>query len=400
MKGIEKLHPQYQDLMRERYLGSSKTHQKQMISLLRRMPPPDELSKSWILAFLERDSERGGKLSNDSIRQYLIKIQVVVKWLGKPELVEGIQKPKARVLSREDILEMDEVRQLIQAAPDSRTRALIHLLGDSGARIDEALSIRIEDIFQDGSNTPIIDGLQNKSQIMGRMWKIQLSRSKTCIRPIYVYDSTPTIYAWLIDHPTKKGPLFITRRKKRNEGVLQYVELSYEQAFCDITKAYVNLGYRDSKEVKRLKDGIAKGEKSLEKALQRELQKQSIPSRRIHIIRHGVGTRMAIDNVNPNMMNKAMGWSQASQAPNKYIHLMSEDVEEAMRQRFGLSEKEKETELGIKSWHCPICGPKPQPVEEEIARLRAEIERIKVKDAEDLANLAMEILERREKAQK
>lgn len=122
--------------MRERYLGASKTHQKQMMSLLRRMPPPDELTRSWILELLERDSARGGKLSNDSVRQYLTKLKVVVEWLGRPELVDGITKPKARTLSREDILEPDEVRQLIQAAPNSRTRALIHLLGESGVRIN------------------------------------------------------------------------------------------------------------------------------------------------------------------------------------------------------------------------------------------------------------------------
>jgi integrase len=405
MKGIEKLHPRYQEMMRERYLGASKTHQKQMISLLRRMPSPEELSKSWILSFLERDSARGGKLSSDSIRQYLIKLKVVVDWLGRPELVEGIAKPKARILTREDILEPSEVRQLIQAAPNSRTRALIHLLGESGARIDEALSIKLKDIVQDGTNIPIIDGLRSKSQVLGRMWKIQLSRSKTYTRPIYVYDSTPTIYAWMIDHPSKKGPLFVSCKRKRIDGILQYGELSYEQAFIEITNAYVNLGYRDDREVTRLKKGIAAGEMSLEEALKMEMSKPPIPRRRIHIIRHAVGTQMAKDNVNPNMMNKVMGWSQASQAPNKYIHLVDEDVEEVMRQRFGLSEKEDDIELGIKSWHCPVCGtmnppttsiclncpPKPQALNEELEKLREDMELMKLKNTEEIATLAAEI---------
>ena len=214
MRGIESLHPRYQQLMRERYLRASGNWQKQMTSFLRRIPPPDELTREWFLEFLDRPSARGGQLSNDSVAQYLARMKILANWLERPEIVEGIKKPKTRNLTRADILEMNEVRHLLQNAPDSRARALIHLLAETGLRIDEALSIQIEDIVADGTKQRIIDGLGNKDQIMGRMWKLQIDRSKTFARAVFAYESTPSLLAWIVDHPVKKGHLFIAKRRR------------------------------------------------------------------------------------------------------------------------------------------------------------------------------------------
>lgn len=417
MNGIEELHPKYQELMRERYLASSANHQKQMISILRQLPPPEKLTKTWILEFLERPSKRSGKkLSPDTIAQYLTKLKIVANWLGRPELVEGIRKPRTKKLSRADILEMSEIRRLIQYAPDSMTRALIHLMSETGLRIDEALSIHVEDIVADGSRQPIIDGLTDKAQIMGRMWKIEIKRSKTFIRSVYAYDSTPSLHAWLMDHPVKSGPLFVSRRRVRVKGALMFKEISYVQAFMRITQAYVNAGYQDEAEIKRLRRGIRKGERSLENRLKQELSKPAIPKRRIHVFRHAAGTQMAKDRVHPKMMNRAMGWTPGSHAADVYIHLIDEDVEQEMRRRYGLSEEEGKHEPGIHSWICPICGnmnppttgiclncpPKPEPMEEELERMREEIELLKLQRSEDLGKLALELIEKikeKEKAQ-
>lgn len=409
MKGTDDLHPTYRDFLREKYLAASTNYRKQMLSLLRQLPPPEELSRSWILEFLDRPSKRDGKkLASDSIRQYLSRLQVLAKWLGRPELVEGISKPRPKRLSRSDILEMSEIRRLIQFAPDSQTRALIHLMAETGLRIDEALSIHIEDIVVDGSRQPIIDGLRNKDKIMGRMWKIEIKRSKTFVRSVYAYDSTPSIHAWLMDHPNKEGSLFVGNRRQRVEGVLKHVEMSYGEAYHSITKAYVNAGYQDPAEIKRLRAGIKQGISGLEDRLKNELAKPPIPRRRVHIFRHAAGTQMAKDGVNPKMMNRAMGWTPGSHAPDVYIHLIDSDVEEEMRRRYGLSEDASPKEPGIHSWTCPICGnmnppttgiclncpPKPQPIEEELERLREEMEKMKVQSTQELADLAVSVVEK------
>lgn len=409
MKDIESLDSKYQELMNERYLRASVNHRKQMFSLLKQLPGPERLTKNWILKFLTRPSERTGKqLSADSVAQYLSRIQVVAKWIGRPEIVEGIKKPRTRKLSRADILDMSEIRRLIQSAPDSMTRALIHLIGETGLRIDEALSIHVEDIIADGSRQPIVDALGDKAQIMGRMWKIEIKRSKTFVRSVYAYDSTPSLHAWLMDHPVKKGPLFVSTKRIRVDGVLQWKEISYSQAYEKITRAYVHAGYQDESEIKRLKLGIAKGETSLEKYLTRELAKPAVPKRRVHVFRHAAGTQMAKDRVHPKMMNRAMGWTPGSHAADIYIHLIDEDVEEEMRRRYGLSDSETHFEPGIHSWICPICGnmnppttgiciscpPRPQPMEEELERMRGEIEKLKIQRSEDLGKLALELIEK------
>jgi len=409
MQGIEDLHPTYQEFMRERYLTASPNHQKQMISLLRRMPPPEKLSKKWVLEFLGRPSARGQKLSNDSIVQYLAKIQQVAKWLERMDILEGIGRPRKRRLSRDDILEMSEVRHLLQNAPDSRGRALIHLLAETGLRIDEALSIQIENIVADGSKQRIIDALGERERIMGRMWKIQISRSKTIKRTVYVYDSTPSVLAWLIDHPVKKGPLFVGKRKRVN-GLLVYEELTYSGAYDLITRTYINAGYQDEHEIKRLRLGIKlhPESKELEKRLTFEFAKPPIPKRRIHVFRHAAGTQMVKDRMHPEMMNRAMGWTPGSSAPSVYIHLVTEDLEEEMRRRYGLSEESPRRDPGIESSTCPVCGnmnppttgicincpPRPTPVDEELKRLQEEVEELKTRRSEDLGRYAKELIKR------
>lgn len=204
------------------------------------------------------------------------------------------------------------------------------------------------------------------------------------------------------------------------DGTLQWKEISYSQAYINITRAYVNAGYQDEDEIARLQAGVTKGERSLEKRLRDELEKPPIPKRRIHVFRHAAGTQMAKDRVHPKMMNRAMGWTPGSHAADVYIHLIDEDVEEEMRKRYGLSETEKKHEPGIHSWMCPICGnmnppatgiclncpPKPQPLEEELERMREEMALIKLKNTEEIATLAAEIAQRlieekgREKAHK
>ena len=357
MKDLDSLHPEYQRFMRERYLRASRNWQKQMISFLRRIPPPEELSREWFLEFLDRPSARGGQLSNDTVAQYIARMKILADWLGYSEITEGIKKPRTRKLTRADILEMNEVRHLLQNAPDSRTRALIHLLGETGLRIDEALSIQIEEIVADGSRQSIIDGLGDRKNIMGRMWKIEISRSKTFKRSVYAYDSTPSLLTWLMDHPVKRGHLFIAKRR-REKGVLVYPQLSYQGAYDLLTRAYVNAGYRDERELRRLQSGLKvhPDSRSIEERIKAEMAKQVIPKRRIHVLRHAAGTQMAKDRVHPSMMSRMMGWSAESHMPATYIHLVDEDVEEEMRRRYGLADASKKRELGIHSWVCPICG--------------------------------------------
>ena len=87
-----------------------------------------------------------------------------------------------------------------------------------------------------------------------------------------------------------------------------------------------------------------------------------------------------------------------------------------MRRRYGLSEGPEKKEPGIHSWHCPICGnlnppttgfclncpARPEPMEDELQRMRDEIETLKTQRSEDLGKLALELIQKikeKEKAQ-
>lgn len=79
------------------------------------------------------------------MRKALIKAFFI--WAGKDKLVQNIEikLPKKKLRSG-DILTPDDVNKLIDTAEDNQTKALIALLFDSGARISEALRVKVRDL--------------------------------------------------------------------------------------------------------------------------------------------------------------------------------------------------------------------------------------------------------------
>jgi len=389
MMGIEDLHPVYRRFLQEKYARASANYQKQLVSLLRRMPQPDELTRDWILGFLSRSSNRGRPLSNDSFIQYLARIELVARWLHRPELVAGINKPHEKRLTSEDIPDMAEIRQLMQHARDSQARCLIHLMAETGVRIDEALSIQIENITCE--NTKVIDALGQKATISGRIWKLWIGRSKTATRHVWAYHSTPSLLAWLLDHPLKTGPLFIGGREYG-----QWRALTYSGAYSLITAAYIAAGYRDERVIKSLKAALTRDprDQEFERLLAGELTKPPIPARRIHVFRHAAATQMVREQVHPRIMCKALGWTEGSAAPNIYIHLTEQDVEDEMLRRFGLNKTEEKKIPGIESWRCPVCGTMnpptsgicmncpPKPMDEQVRALQERIDELEASQLE------------------
>jgi hypothetical protein len=50
------LHPKFQNYFRERVSSQSENYKRQWISFLSRLPPPEELTKEWVLDFIEQPS--------------------------------------------------------------------------------------------------------------------------------------------------------------------------------------------------------------------------------------------------------------------------------------------------------------------------------------------------------
>jgi len=385
MVGIEKVHPTYRIFLQEKFSKAGASHQKQVLSLLRRLPAPDEITHEWVLDFLTKTSSRGRPLSNDSFINYLTRIRLLARWMGRMDLVEGIDRPHKRKSIADDVLSMTQIRQLIQHTRNSQTRALIHLMAESGVRIDEALSIRIEDITCD--NVKIVNALKQNGLVSGRVWKLWISRGKTMARHIWAYHSTPSLLAWLLDHPLKTGSLFVGGREFG-----QWQPLTYSGAYGMITAAYVAGGYRDDRLAKSLRITLTRNpmDHELEKLLALELAKPSIPPRRIAVFRRAAAAEMVRERVNPNVICKMLGYTNGSSLQSVYLHFTEEDVKREILHRFGLDEQVEKTAPALESWQCPVCAKMnpptssicihcpPKPVDEQVRTLQGQVDQLEV----------------------
>lgn len=377
----------YKKFFDEKLSNLSHSYKKNFISLLHRLPPPDELTTEWVIEFIRRPGRTGGALSNDTICHDLLRIQMVSEYLGE-DVTKGITRPKKRKLTRKDIPEEDVALHLVRNAPNEMTRAYIHIFTEMGPRADEGLSIQIEDMKLGKTNMRVMDAILANKRVSGRMWRVELTRSKTFTRPLWLYHSTPSILAWLKSHPVKSGPLFVTLRRVRVNGRLVHKELGYGQIRQYVVRAWVNSGFRDPDETRRLKcfirfreqtdmgtplDKIPKNNverklfkqfvandyplRDLQRALDEQMSRPPIPGGRpIHCLRHLVGTRFAGENMAEEKMNKALGWSDDSRSRKRYIHLIDSDIEDEMYRRAGLLDPKDEKKIDIEAWICPVCS--------------------------------------------
>jgi len=210
-----------------------------------------------------------------------------------------IQKVKDKLV-REELITEDDFTRLIHAAKHPRTRALIAIYYDGGARPGEALSLKIKHVKQDKYGFVInVDG-------------------KTGARPIRLIKATPYLAQWLNEHPLKNNPnapLFCQIRGK-NFGR----SLSYEAA----------------------RNSIA------ETARTASLGKRVF----LNLFRHSEATQLA-NFMTEAQLRKRHGWSSTSKMPGRYVHLINADVEDALFKHHGIT-KEEQTKQEIPT-KCPIC---------------------------------------------
>src|SRR5262249_54547797 len=111
---------------------------------------PNRLS-TW-LQTAPRDGGREGKRSLVTIETYLRTISYFVSWAKQQEEVAGnlrVQRPRLdrRLL---DLLNRDEIGRLVRATNNGRDRLLVQLLAETGARAQEILDLRSEDLIVQG----------------------------------------------------------------------------------------------------------------------------------------------------------------------------------------------------------------------------------------------------------
>lgn len=103
--------------------------------------------------------DKGGRLSNDTIRNRLKALASFFAWLHgygltalTPQMISDmITLPEARKLSPRDILTTDEAKSLLKGAKHNRNHCrdlcLIRLMLDGGLRVSEAAHVRAVDVY-------------------------------------------------------------------------------------------------------------------------------------------------------------------------------------------------------------------------------------------------------------
>lgn len=259
-------------------------------------------------------------MQREDIEQYLYSLKILpvsldfhkiiirkfFKWVYQsdsyPDVVKWIKLKRQRTRKLpEDMLTLQEVRALVDAADNPRDRALVSILYESGCRLSEVTNILQKDVKIDQYGAIIV------------------VNGKTGMRRIRLIDSAPDLTLWLNNHPLKgdNNPLFNDRRFR-----LQ------------------SLG----------QDGVQKVLQALTKRA--GITKHVHP----HLLRHTRLTALAKDFTESELKIMA-GWSGDSRMAGIYVHLSGADIERKQLERAGLigrDERQKEENL-LKPHDCPRC---------------------------------------------
>jgi len=176
---------------------------------------------------------------------------------------------------------------------NSRDRALVSLLYESGARIGEIGSMRVKDVSFDEYGAIV--------------W---LPKSKTVTRKLRVVYSARYLSEWLSDHPLKdpEFPLWIKLTGRNAMKAMEYADIRMQ--------------------IKKI-------------AKRAGIKKRIYP----HLFRHTRATRL-LAKVPESIGAKYMGWVNGSKMVGVYVHLASEDVEEAILKMYGIKTNGKRKRPG------------------------------------------------------
>ena len=226
------------------------------------------------------------------------------KWLnddkGYPEQVRWIKSTisKKDVKLPEELLTEDDIRKMVEVCSNSRDKALIFALYESGARVGEIASLKIKDVKFDEYGSIII------------------VKGKTGMRRVRLIASDPYLRAWLNDHPMKNdpdAPLWI----KTNNKPITYSAIS--------------------------------------KLIKTAAKKAGIKKRvHAHLFRHSRATFLA-QYLTEAQLSHYLGWVQGSKMASIYVHLSGRDMDKALLGIYGIKLEEKKEEEKLKPKICPRC---------------------------------------------
>ena len=247
------------------------------------------------------------KYSDWSKKDFKVAIKRFYKWLkGKdeefPEVIKWL-KPKLRNEKHklpEELLTVEEVEKLANATTNSRDKALILVMYESGCRIGELLYLKLKNVqFDNYGGVLLVNG-------------------KTGSRRVRIIASIQVLSQWLHEHPDKdnpNAPLWPSRL-----GRYEPIPVSYPSILAMLDRA-------------RKASGV---------------KKRIYP----HLFRHSRATALA-SKLTEAQMKEYFGWTQCSDMAAIYVHLSGRDVDSTLLQMYSLKETpaEKEPKLDVRICH-------------------------------------------------
>jgi len=249
-----------------------------------------------------------GRYKPSTINTFRAILGKFYRWEGKGQLPERLLPVKKFFATSKKIstipkilLDPQDIQKLMEAATNPRDKLLPVFLYESGARIGEALNVRLEDITFDQYGAKVI------------------LEGKTGERTVRLIDAAPALREWINSHP------------RRNDGDASlFINGS--------GKAYTN---------------------QYAIALLRKLAKRAGVSKAInpHAFRHARATALTSE-LKEYEMKAYMGWTMGSAMANTYIHKSGIDVDSKLLANRGLIDANHNggVKKEIPKTVCPACG--------------------------------------------
>jgi site-specific recombinase XerD/ribosomal protein L40E len=228
---------------------------------------------------------------------------IIIKWL-KPRLKNEKHKLP------EELLSVEEVQKLANATTNSRDKALILVLYESGCRIGELLYLKLKNVYFDQ---------------YGAILRVS---GKTGDRRVRVIASVQVLSQWLQEHPDKTNPdapLWPARLSRYKPEPLGYPTL-----LAMLKSATISAGIR----------------------------KRIYP----HLFRHSRATALA-NKLTEAQMKEYFGWTQGSDMASTYVHLSGRDVDSSLLQMYSLKDVPVQKEVKLDIRICSRCKEKNSPTQ-------------------------------------
>ena len=221
----------------------------------------------------------------------------IVKWI-----CTTIPHKEMPIIQESELLSEEEVNKIIATVDHPRNKAILAILGESGARIGEIGNLTIGQVKIDASGAVL--------NVSG----------KTGHRRLRIISSTAFLVKWLDIHPeptNPHAPLWI------NIGTKNYHQImSYEGIRKILIETFKKAG----------------------------IKKRCHP----YIFRHSRASQLA-RHLTEFQMNSYFGWIQGSRMPSCYVHISGKDLDEDILRINGMKPGEQLLPFKPQARACPRC---------------------------------------------